>query len=279
VAEIRFEPEKEAMEQKWRFPEAGQTRKEKWGRPYPVRTLKAAVLLADGKRLQGHLYTAALYVEGPDGAAKVLLRAKDRGDEGQSFSDIVYPVRVAFRDGAAPAGDAFRVRVKRADAAELVALTPGALVRLPASRTGAAGEFRFAGLSAARPFMAVRTASDIRVGWPAESDTGLVARVGAALGGAEDFFDSKRLLGALRRGDDIYSLLLLSRKGRTTLDAAKSLPWRLEIWRWKENDDGIMIAGRGFFFRGILGAGEEPPPVVLCPAMESVEWKDGAELP
>ena len=279
VQEATFEPEKETMEQKWRFPEAGRTQKEKWGRPFPVREIRAAIWLADGTVLRGHVYTTVLYMEGKEQTTKVVLRAKDRGSEGQTFADIVYPVRVSFRDRAQSVAGTISLKIKDSDATELVALTPGALLRLPASRTPDGRAFQLAGLTTTNAFVAVRTGSGINVGWPADSDTGLVVRVREGLGNAEDFFDVKTLFGAFRSGDDVYTLLLLSRKGQTTMEGDKSLPWRLEVWRWKDNGDRMMVAGRGFFYRGILSKDELPPPVSVSPGIWSTELKDGAELP
>src|SRR5580658_5843580 len=61
VREIRLAPEKEEMDRNWRFKEAGQTAKEFFGEPYPVRYLQATVLLAGGESLTGHLYSTVLY--------------------------------------------------------------------------------------------------------------------------------------------------------------------------------------------------------------------------
>ena len=279
VREIVFEPEKETLEKKWRFVEAGRTQKETWGQPYPVREIRAVLTLADGTVIRGHVYTTVLYLEGKEQTVKVVLRAKDRGNEGQTFADLVYPVRIAFTDTALSATGPILIRARNSQAADLVALTPGALLRLPAVRTPDGSAFKLAGLLAPTAFLAVKTGACVRVGWPTDVDTGLVARVEQAVGIAEDFFDAKTLLGTQRFGDDIYSLLMLSRKGHTTLDREKSQPWRLEIWRWKDNGERLMAAGRGYFFRGILPKGEEPPTVALSPEIWAMELKDGAELP
>ena len=76
VREIRIAPESEEMDRNWRFKEAGQTAKEYFGDPYPVRYLQATVLLAGGESFSGHLYSTVLYVEGAETAQKVLLLSK-----------------------------------------------------------------------------------------------------------------------------------------------------------------------------------------------------------
>jgi len=279
VQEIRLEPEKESIEQKWRFVEAGRTQKTKWGQPYPVRELRAIITLADGSTSQGHLYTTVLYLEGQEQTTKIVLRAKDKGNEGQTFNDLVYPVRVTFTDKALSVPGTITIKRANSNANELVALTPGAFLRVSATRTPDAKGFQLTGLPITNPFTAFRTGSEIEVDWPANADTGLTARVKQALGNAQDFFDSQELLGVQRDGTDIYSLLMLFRKGPTTLEQADSQPWRLEVWRWKDNGDRLMIAGRGYFFRGIIPKTASPPAVVLLPEVRTSEPKGGTNLP
>jgi hypothetical protein len=81
-----------------------------------------------------------------------------------------------------------------------------------------------------------------------------------------DFFDGRKLLGVWRdeATGELYTLAMLTRQGQTSLDAERSQPWRLEVFRWKEGEDQrLLLAGRGFFFRGILAKGVPPPPVRL----------------
>jgi len=265
IQEILLEPEKETMERKWRFEEAGRTQKKYWGQPYPVREIRATITLADGTQFQGHLYTTVLYLEGSEQTTKIVLRAKDKGNEGQTFNDLIYPVRIAFTDKAIPIVGKITIKLAHSNATELVALTPGALLRIPARPTPDAKEFQLTGLTMTNLFTAFKADSALQVTWPVNTDTGLTARVEQALNDARDFFDSKQLLGLQRREDDIYALLMLSRRAQTSMDQEASQPWRLEIWRWKDNGDRLMIAGRGYFFRGIIRKSEVPPVVVLLP--------------
>ena len=267
------------MEQKWRFVEAGRTQKERWGRPYPVRELAATVWFGDGQTVHGHVYTTVLYLEGKEQTTKVVLRAKDRGNEGQTFNDLVYPVRVAFTDKAESPAGSITLTIKDPQATEVAALTSGTLLSVSAARIQKTGRFKLVGLATSNVFLAVRSERGIRVGWPADRDSNLVARVGKALGDVDDFFDSRELRGVHRVGDDVYTLLLLSREGRTTLNAARSQPWRVEIWRWKDTGEKLMVAGRGYFFRGIIGKGESPPNTTACPELWTPGLSDGTELP
>jgi len=270
VREMRLAPEKEEMDRNWRFKEAGQTAKEFFGEPYPVRYLQTTVLLAGGESLTGHLYTTVLYVEGGETAQKVLLPAKQRGEEGQSLKSLVYPTRVSFAGAAVADTTTATLRLKwpgLGPRSEIAALTRGDLVRLAAAPAGAAGEFRMPSPSGKEFFLAIRTGGRIAVGWPGEKDEKTLAQVQKALANSEDFFDERRLLGVVRdkAAEEIYSLLLAVRKGQTTLEEKRSQPWRLEIYRWKteEGSDRLMLAGQGYLFRGINAKDEAVPAVEL----------------
>ena len=301
VREIRFMPGKEKMEHKWRFTEPGRTQKEKIGEPYPVRYIRAVIDMAGNQTVRGHLYTTALYVEGEKETRKVILSVKQRGQEGETFADIVYPVRIAFEDetGVMPGRISVRIqfagkepdrrtedmardeRTMDGNETEVRALAYGALARLEAVRKEKSNEFMFPFSSGAKMFIAVKVGDTISVGWPESEDEKTISRVTAALKDARDFFDGRKLLGVYRDNSsgDIYSLLMLSRKGKTTLDGALTRPWRLGIWRWKEeNSNRIMLAKRGYFFRGLISPRAKPPKVNLSSKMWDLELKNGTVL-
>jgi hypothetical protein len=272
VREIRLAPEKEEMDRNWRFKEAGQTAKEYFGEPYPVRNLQVTVLLSGGESFNGHLYSTVLYVEGEGGerAQKVLLPAKQRGNEGQSLKSLVYPTRVSFGGATVADGATSSLHLKwpgLEPRSEIAALTRGALVPLKPAPAGPAGEFKMASPSGRQFFLAIKTGEKIMVGWPAEKDEKTLAQVQKALGNSEDFFDDRRVLGVFRdkAAGELYSLLLAERKGQTTLEETRSQPWRLEIYLWKteEGSDRLMLAGQGYLFRGIGAKGEAVPEVEL----------------
>ena len=270
VQEIRLAPEEETLEQKWRFPVAGQTRKEKWGAPYPVRHLRATVVLGDGTVVAGHLYTTVLYVETPEKNQKVILEAKQRGLEGTTFQALVYPVSVKFTDAAAPTESV--IRLQTGLPGTVVALTRGALIRLEANGDQLPSPF------GAELFIAIQNTTGMTVGWPssehgqpADRDEALTKLVRAALPDVRDFFDALGLHGVWRdpATGDVYSLMLLERRGATTLNAEQSQPWRCEVWRWKyaEEEKRLMVAGRNYFFRGIVARGAPAPALTVSPKL------------
>jgi len=278
VREIRLSPEKEEMDRKWRFKAAGQTAKEYFGEPYPVRSLQATVLLAGGESFTGHLYSTVLYVEGAENAQKVLLLSRQSGGEGQTFKDLVYPTRISFAGATVAEATAATLRFKGFDLtskAEIAVLTRGALVRLEAAPAGPPGEFKMPSPWGREFFLAIKTGGKIVAAWPSAKDAKTLAQVQNALPKSEDFFDERRVLGVFRdpAAAEIYSLLLAARKGGTTLDEKRSQPWRLEVYRWKteEGSDRLMLAGQGWLFRGIDAKNAAAPAVELSDKLWHIE--------
>jgi hypothetical protein len=201
VREIRLAPEKEEMDRNWRFKEAGQTAKEYFGEPYPVRYLQATAVLAAGESFTGHLYSTVFYVEGGEAAQKVLLLAKQRGNEGQSLQSLVYPARISF--GGATVADSATATLRLPwpglePRSEIAALTRVALVALTPTPAGPAGEFKMTSPAGKEFFLAIKTGARIVAGWPAEKDEQALAQVQKAMANSEDFFDERRVLGVVR---------------------------------------------------------------------------------
>ena len=282
VREMRLEVENESLEQAYRMPEAGKAFRVAEGKPFPVRALKTTVSLAGGEALAGHLYTTVLYIESGDDARKVVLLAKQRGKEGQALKDLVYPVKVSFEDPGAPAGDVARLRLTLPEtrgAGGVVALTLGALDRMEAKPSGGPGEYVLPGASGAGFFLAVNHGARVLVGWPRGPEEKAAAMVRAAFTNSEDFFDDRRVL-AVHQDEPrqlIYSLVMSVRRGKTSLEEKKSQPWRLELYRWKLDDDGtrVMLAGKGYFFRGIDARQESVPTVELSPGLWGLKLEGG----
>jgi hypothetical protein len=285
VREIRFRPEKEEMVRHWRFLEAGQTKKEETGEPYPIRHLAAEVVLSDGTTVTGHLYTTVLYVEKGNLTEKVVLLSQQKGPEGMSLQELVYPSRIFFKDaGETPKASVqvvFRPPDPAATNAELCALTWGALARLPATKAQETGRYLAPSAMGAKTFWAAMKGSTLYAGWPAAQDEKLRETVRATLVNVRDFFDERELLGVYKdeAAANVYTLMMLSRKGQTTMEGAVTQPWRFEIWRWRydEEQNKLMLAGRGYFFRGIEGKQEPPPRVVVSEKMWTVK-EDGGTI-
>ena len=282
VQEIRLAPEQEEMAQNWRFVEAGQTRKETEGKPYPLRQLRASVVLAGNQVVTGHLYTAVLYVEGPEKTEKVVLLAKQRGKEGETLESLVYPARVWFSDSAAPSEKGVQLELYVSGPvqfAELAALTRGGLIRLEGEKAGPANEFRLPSPYGQELFLAVKTGERIVVGWPPEPNPALAKLVRNTLPSAGDFFDERQVLGVFhdQPNTDLYALVRFWRKGATTLAEERSQPWRVGLLRWKYEATGprLMLAGQGYFFRGIVAKNQALPTVQVSAALWNVKKSGG----
>jgi len=265
VREMRFAPAEEAMERKWRFIEAGKPMKEFTGQPFPVRHVRATMTLSDGSTFQGHLLTTVLYVEAKEGTQKVILYAKQRGEEGQTLAQLVYPTLVRFTDEAAKSAAELKLVMKVPDGSEVVGATIGSTVVLPVKAAGNPGEFALTAPLGEDFLLGYRQGNEIVVGWPKGADEKVVARVREGVGDAEDFFDGKQLLGAFHdaAAGNVYSLMLLSRQRHTTMGGAKTQPWRVSVWRWKYEPESnqLMLAGRCDMFRDIIGRGGALPKV------------------
>ena len=282
VKEIRLRPETEKMAKKWRFVTAGQTHTEQWGKPYPVRDLRATIVLHDGEQIMGHLYTTVLYVRQDGEAKKVVVSAKQRGKEGENFESLVYPTRVCFSGTAEETESVIRMIVRHGCAGpgtRIVALTWGALNRLEARPGEKPDAYTLPSPFGENVFLAARSGDEITVGWQQEGNEQIERLIAAALVQARDFFDERALLGVFydKAFEDVYSLLLLSRKGPTTLNRPLDRPWRVAVWRWKYDPEvnSVMLAGRGFFFRGLKAVGGPAPRVLLSEQLWNVRKVSG----
>ena len=270
VREIRLTPEKEEMERAWRFKEAGQTAKDFYGNPYPVRHLATTITLGGGEKITGHLYTTVLYVADGEAVKKVILLAKQRGKEDETFKQLIYPMQITFGDSAAGASANMKLKLAGLGAKpEVIAITRGALVRLEAKPHND-GEFEMPSPLGKDFFLAAQSGSKLIVGWPHPTDEKITDLIRSALTNSADFFDDRRVLGAFEDLDnsEIYSLVFAVRKGKT--HGTSDQTWRLEVYRWKLDDDRrVMLAGQSYFFRGTSAKGGAPPAVELSEKL----WK------
>lgn len=105
VARLDAIIEWEKMEDDWRFLEGGSDVKIKTGRQYPARKTTYKITLLDGSTLTGDL-KAPLWVQGGKGDVRqVVLYQRNKGELGQTLSDVTYVKSVVFDPPASqPAG-------------------------------------------------------------------------------------------------------------------------------------------------------------------------------
>jgi hypothetical protein len=266
VSDIECRALSEDMVQGWRFVEPGQPRKENVGKPYPVRHLQAIITTVSGERISGHLTTTVAWMTPQVDAdrERIILPAKQEGNPGQTLADLVYPVHLAFGTHAHPDASC-RVQLGDAFAKQaLVVISRGALARSEALAVPATpGLFQLPGPLEVPAFFASRSEQMITVGWPSGASAAQTALIQRAVDQAQDFLDYRQLLGVWADGDDqLYGLLMLYRQGPTTM-AGPERPWRLEVWRWKHEQDHLMWAARAYFYRGLAANVSALPTVYL----------------
>jgi hypothetical protein len=238
VKEIRFKVEKEQMWEGFYFPNAGQATQAKTGEVYPIRYLLTDITLADGKVLEGHLFTTTVYVETDDGTEKVVLLAKQTGTNGQKLSDLLYPTAIRFEAGAESAGFS-QIDLTQAGLEES---KPPVIVALPdlsplsvepsASKTGWTVPFPNPG----KILFSVEAKDGIHVAWPATTpDPAMLEAAETGLKAMQDFYDTRTILGCFTDADsgDIYTLVMMKRLGTTYGYTADKIPWGVAILRWK----------------------------------------------
>lgn len=270
IQEFEFHPGKCEMEQKWMFPEAGKTRKEKYGKPYPVQHLKTTLLLRNGEKISGHLFSTVLYLRPTEGKRKrVILKSKLRGKEGESFKNLVYPKRIIVSAGRhsnkatqkqwLPPSE---FNLKGCETAGL-SLPELLKVKLKKSDSAISVEGEIDGEVVA----AIKNNDDILVFWPNENNKEIFIKVKNAIAEMTDFFDGRELKAVYwpGKGDTIFSLTLMIRRGATSLHEQKSNPWRLIVqrWKYKRSSVALLLSGKGWLFRGIGERGGKTPKCTL----------------
>jgi len=292
VRAIRFYPEREEMARRWRFTETtdyneatgeadySPAAKEFSGEPRPVRYLAAAVDFESGESLQGHLYTATVYLKTPEKTLRWVLRSKDQGKEGQSLADLVYVEHITLLD--APKAMAAEVKVElsgiKLDAKDAVqALTRESLTPVPTKITGA-DTCVVSSTLGEDIYLALRQDNRYLVGWPGGKDAELFALARDHLHRTRDFYNERQLLGAIvsPNGREVLTLVNLRRRiaptnfgeiGGEWDRERKALvePWRLSLWRWKYDPPNreLALTARGTFFRLIFLPTDPTPQVEL----------------
>ena len=307
VREIRFYPEKEEMRRSWKFIETTKynektgeadyspAAKEYSGKPYPLRYLAATVIFNSDESMEGHLYTATVYLKSKKKTHKLVLRSKQRGKEGESLDDLVYISRIKLLDEGKNIAAKVNVRFSdmRFGSEDAVqAVTKESLTPIP---TIMENEKNFVVESAFGEefYLAARKDGKYIVGWPKEQDKNLFAVAQDHIKRQRDFYNDKKLLGATRSrsGKEVLTLVSLRRKvapthfGEIGGEWDRELgtvvePWRLSIWRWKydRKNRELILSARGTFFRVIFLPENPTPEVVISEKLWKLERKDDSVI-
>jgi hypothetical protein len=313
VREIRFYPEKEEMRRKWKFIETTKynektaeadyspAAKEYSGRPYPLRYLAATVIFNSDESLQGHLYTATVYLKTKKKTYHLVLRSKQRGREGTSLDELVYISRIKLLDEGKNIEAKVNVKFSEMrfgpeDAVQ--AVTKESLTPIPTKMTEKDDTCIVESAFGEEFYLAARKGGEYVVGWPPpetnwgrpkEQNKKLFAIAEDHIKRQRDFYNDKKLLGVTFGKDskEVLSLVSLRRKvapthfGEIGGEWDRELgtvvePWRLSIWRWKydRRNQELILSSRGTFFRVILLPENPTPEVVISEKLWELK-KDG----
>ncbi len=274
VKEISFKPEKEEMREGFYFPNAGQATQAKTGEVYPVRYLQTRITLADGKVLEGHLFTTTFYIESENATEKLVLMAKQTGANGQKLTDVVYPTAIRFDSAGVPAGSS-KIDLSREN---FVPIQPPVVISLPdlaLVSIVAQGNKKVWSAPVQDPkrlLFSVETAEGIQVAWPEkEPDPATQTAVKEALTAMSDFYDNRTLLGSFANAEagDVYTLVMMKRLGKTYDFSAEVIPWSLVILRWKYDAEAkkATLLNRTSLAMGRQKGNSAPPPVLKKEAL------------
>jgi hypothetical protein len=304
VREIRFYPEKEEIRRSWKFIETTKynektgeadyspAAKEYSGKPYPLRYLAATVIFNSDESLQGHLYTATVYLKTEEKTHKLVLRSKQRGKEGTSLDELVYVSRIKLLDEGK--NIAAKVNVKFSDMRfgeedAVQAVTKESLTPIPTKMIESDDMCVVESAFGEEFYLAVRKDGKYIVGWPKEQDRKLFEIAQDHIKRQRDFYNEKKLLGVLeiKGSNEVLTLVNLRRKvapthfGEIGGEWDRELgtvvePWRLSIWRWKydRRNKELILSSRGTFFRIILLPEDPTPEVVISEKLWELKQKE-----
>jgi hypothetical protein len=89
--------EKQEMNKPWKYKEDGKVEKIYFDGAYPFLNLCAEALLTNGQVVRGHIISLPFRFRGK-GPKKIFLNKQEKGEVGQTMSDIIYPVKITFTE-------------------------------------------------------------------------------------------------------------------------------------------------------------------------------------
>lgn len=87
----------EREQPEWKFKESGSDVKEYSGKTYPARETQYLITLENGQKFTGAV-AAPLYLLTPTGSKLYVIHKRDKGEDGQALTDLVYIQRIDFAD-------------------------------------------------------------------------------------------------------------------------------------------------------------------------------------
>ncbi len=263
------------------------------GKPFPVRELQAVVNFNSGETLRGSLDRTAVYIYPEDSftAKKFVIRSKEKGEEGESFEDLVHVKSVRFLEKGTSFPESHRITfegVQPDRPSSVWAISRQTLTRLdpkPVKSTEHAVDV--SGVYGEGVFLAVRHNGEYVVGWRNRASEKLRKTAKKHVKEMRDYYNERKLLGVhnVPESHDVLTLVRLRRHVPETsirehqperfgLSKDSSLEfYRIGIWRWRHNPETnrMILVNRGSFFRRELPErGMDTPTVQTSPRL----WVD-----
>lgn len=89
--------EKQEMNKPWKYKEDGKVDKIYFEGTYPFMNFGTEVLLTSGQIARGHIISLPFRFKG-EGPKKIFLNKQEKGEVGQTMSDLIYPVKITFTE-------------------------------------------------------------------------------------------------------------------------------------------------------------------------------------
>ena len=258
MARLETVIERQAMEEKWLFPQSGRDDKVYTGQTYPVRQYLTRITFHDGRVLEGYAMPRTFYVETDAGRQRLALRRKDEGKVGQALNDLVYVRLVEFR----PEGSGVRGTIEGTfelpqgeRLQRVLALNRNKLFAVEGTFSPSAGSFRFTDCTEGTYDLLAVTDKTVYAFFSRERDAQAgrlndkqVAAIQAWVDKLRDFFHEQTILCGAGNDERAFVLVRQERHGGTTLEGA-ALVRRYEVWAMHKPAEEWQIEKRIFVQR------------------------------
>jgi len=283
IQRLRVHVAKEEQYRIWRWVEDGSREKVFTGESYPMREYETEITLTSGEVRRGHLVGVLyLYPKGKNKPLKFILRHKDKGEIGETLSDLSYvETLVLDTSGTEGKGASIRLTVTPADLLVAAHALPRGRDRSVEGRMSRTpGVVTFPSLIPDVYDLAVVSEERIDVALfvgkdgakpPDEATMKLIRERANEI---VDFFEVKEVLAAVQSGAKIRALVRKSRTGKTSMGGDRTFR-RWEVWSMHKGGDRWLVDHRSFVFREHGEGLPAPRQAVLAPALGGHAVKSG----
>jgi len=284
ILRIRVHVAKEEQYRVWRWVEDGSREKVFTGESYPMREYETEIALTNGEVRRGHLVGVLyLYPAGKRKPLKFILRHKDKGEIGETLTDLTYVETVVLENsGVKGRGASIRLTVTPPDLLVTAHALPRGRDRSVEAVPGRTpGVVTFPSLIPDVYDLTVVSAERIDValfvgkdgGKPPTAET--MKAIRERVKEIPDFFEVKEVLAAVRGGDRVRALVRKTRTGKTSMGGDRTFR-RWEVWSMHRGGDRWLVDSRSYVFREHGEALPPPREAVLTAALGGHAVKSGA---